>query len=65
MIFKEESTKRLLVKTSYPQTIMKKENLGVVGKQGEEIENSRLNPELIQEQIQENPYALKPHYQLD
>lgn len=63
MMFKETTNQRKLVKTSLPQNISSTESIGSSMKIGDEIENPRFNPEIIQGQIQNNPYALKPHFQ--
>lgn len=63
MKLKETTNQRKLAKTSLPQNIITKDNLGSSMKSGDEIKNPRFNPEIIQSQIQKNPYALKPHFQ--
>lgn len=63
MALKESTNQRKFVKTSLSQNILSKENIGTIDKTREEIKDSRLKPEIIQSQIQKNPYALKPHFQ--
>jgi hypothetical protein len=62
MVLKESQNKRPTVKTNFPGVISSKSEIGQVGRLRNEQEDKRLVPSLVKSQLQDNPYALKPHF---
>ena len=62
MLLKESQNDRPNVKTSFPGVITSKSEMGQVGRFRNETKDTRLVPNLITSQLQDNPYALKSNF---